>query len=112
MAKKKQIDLVDTLDSDKKTLTIEEKRARNREYQRKYREKRADRLVSDENGKAKILEQEISRLQAYLKPDTMFRLYSLARRSGLTKTEVLERLINGEYDNMLNDKETVLGLIL
>ncbi|MDH2998513.1 hypothetical protein A1D22_10935 [Pasteurellaceae bacterium LFhippo2] len=84
-------------------LTDEEKKAKNREYQRKYRQKAKSRLELDEKiGKAKETKQKIKRVDVYLNVETQSNLAYLASSSGKTKKEVLEMLINAEYDRLQN----------
>lgn len=65
---------------------LEQKRAKNREYQRKYRQKQG---VSISNNR---------RLNGYIEYNAFFRLQLLAKHHNLTQKEMLEKLINDAYD--------------
>ena len=95
--KSAQIDLVEEVTGMSKPQTIEEKKAKNREYQRKYRQKAKNRIVIDENGKKSLEKAELSRLDLYLSIKTKQALTQLAYDSGQSKADVLERLILKAY---------------
>lgn len=79
-------------------MTDEIKRAKNREYQRRYR------LKAKENLSAR-------RLDTYLSLEAKANLSLLAQRSGTTEKAVLERLIEQELKNFANDQKTYLDYL-
>ena len=87
---------------------IEEIRAKNREYQRRYRQKAKNRVVeNDETGK-KAVKAEIKRLNTFIDADVKEKLGQLAYSSSTSIKDVLEQLIRKEYKNWFNGSKTVL----
>lgn len=72
---------------------IEAKRAKNREYQRKYREKAKDRIVVDKNGKKRAKRADLKRLDLYLPVEVKQTLEQLAYSTEKSQTEIIEELI-------------------
>lgn len=87
---------------------IEEVRAKNREYQRRYRQKAKNRVVEDGETGKKAVKAEIKRLNTFIDADVKEKLWQLAYSSSASIKDVLEQLIRQEYENWFNDSKTVL----
>ena len=87
--------------NDEKVAELEIKRAKNREYQRKYREKAKDRLVIV-NGRKKAKRADLKRLDVYLPAKVKQDLEQLAYSQRKTQAELIEEWVNRAYEERLN----------
>ena len=92
-----------------KSSEIEEIRAKNREYQRRYRQKAKNRVVEDDETGKKAVKAEIKRLNTFIDADVKEKLGQLAYSSSTSIKDVLEQLIKQEYENWFNGSKTVLN---
>lgn len=77
----------------------QEKKAKNREYQRKYRDK-AKVYSLDQYGRMQHKDRELRRINTLVSLDVFYSLEDLAEKLKMTKKAVLEMLIMREYEKL------------
>lgn len=77
----------------------QEKKAKNREYQRKYREK-AKFYSLDKYGRIQHKDRELRRINTLVSLDVFYSLENVAEELKMTKKAVLEMLIMREYSRL------------
>lgn len=77
----------------------QDKKAKNREYQQRYRAKKHSRIERNEQGKVEYKSAELSRIDVMVSYDVKITLALLAKDCGQSQKAVLERLILEAWEN-------------